>query len=217
MKKQRKNLELTALQKSVIIGTVLGDGCLRVQYKDSYGTIEHSIKQLEYLKYKKSLIENLCSDKINYRERKPKEKDIVQSISKSCSFRISTNKNLNEIYYLLYINGKKRISENLLKYIDEVVICLWYLDDGWLSYDKTRKANYKLGLSTHSFSKEENELLVNFFLNKYNIKFLIGKQGNNYFLNLNKKEEIIKFINLIKNHTPKCMYYKIDLNKHFKK
>ena len=54
---------LTQLQKSVIIGCVLGDGYLRKipGRKDAFLEVNHSIKAKEYVDWKYSLLRNICA------------------------------------------------------------------------------------------------------------------------------------------------------------
>ncbi len=56
---------LTQLQKSVVIGTVLGDGYLRKikGRKNAFLEINHSLKQKDYVDWKYSILHNLSGGK----------------------------------------------------------------------------------------------------------------------------------------------------------
>lgn len=53
---------LTQLQKSVIVGSLLGDGYIRIMLgrKDAFLEINHSIKAKEYVDWKYSVLKNIC-------------------------------------------------------------------------------------------------------------------------------------------------------------
>jgi len=58
----QQRLSLTQIQKEVLIGTLLGDGCLLVNvYGKNYRLyIEHSVKQKNYLEWKYEIFREWC-------------------------------------------------------------------------------------------------------------------------------------------------------------
>lgn len=100
--------------------------------------------------------------------------------------------------------------------------CL-YMDDGSLIINSSTKDNISIYifpqiiLYTLNFSKEENIILKNHIKNTFNIEFSLKKRpdGKNYALQLNKRNELMKFINIVKPFVEEinCMKYKVDINK----
>lgn len=74
-----------------------------------------------------------------------------------------------------------------------------------------------LGISTDSFSKEENEIIAKVIFEKFGIKFHINckyspcsEHKKLWFLRTNSKEQTQKFIELIKPYMHPSMLYKIQ-------
>jgi hypothetical protein len=55
---------LTRRQKNILIGLILGDGCLEKNGKNVRLRIEHRIKQMEYLKWLANEFANLSSGEV---------------------------------------------------------------------------------------------------------------------------------------------------------
>jgi len=68
---------------------------------------------------------------------------------------------------------------------------------------------------TLNFSEDENILLKNHIKKTFNINMKLKKRkdGKNFLLGINKRDEIIKFINIVKPFVQEipCMHYKIKL------
>ncbi len=66
---------LTEFERSIIIGSILGDGYLRIipGRKNAFLEINHSIKAKEYVDYKYNSLKRLC-------ESAPKERRLFQKI-----------------------------------------------------------------------------------------------------------------------------------------
>ena len=87
----------------MIYGMLLGDGCIRKPTKA--GTcnfiLHHSIKQKDYLLYKKKLLENISHVKINYWEKEnynKKVKKVYKSVYAQSNF-LNYFKKLRNIFY----------------------------------------------------------------------------------------------------------------------
>lgn len=92
---------LTQLQKSVIIGSILGDGHLRkaLGRKDAFLEINHSIKAKEYVNWKYSILKSIS--KSNPKMRKGNGRRIA--------YRFLTRQypEISQFYRIFYVKGKK--------------------------------------------------------------------------------------------------------------
>jgi hypothetical protein len=81
---------------------------------------------------------------------------------------------------MLYINGRKTLSKTYLKRMGEQGLAVWYGDDGCLLQHKDKNGMYgnpMSELATDSFSKEENELIVMWIDEIFDIQgFVIEKR-----------------------------------------
>ena len=171
-------MKFTDYDKAIMIGLLLGDG--HVDYK---GRIEitHCEKQREYLEYKAKLLHSVTGGKdINIHTIhkisvfKKGDKIISQKeITNYCLKRQS--KDFIQFRNLLYLNNRKSITKEILDLMYPITIALWWMDDGCLTakytYPKGNrvKCGYTLRLCTY-VSKEENELIRQYFLDKYSMK-----------------------------------------------
>ncbi len=185
---------LTQLQKSVIIGSILGDGYLRQMpnRKDAFLEINHSIAAKDYVDWKYSILKNIS--KSPPKSRKGKGTRI--------SYRFFTRQHpeISEFYLKFYENRKKRISDNLK--LDPIILAVWFMDDG----SKCRKSD--VYLNTQQFSKDDQNRLIAALAN-LGLKATINKDKKYYRLRF-LKESIEPFNRLIGNYIAPSMRYKLS-------
>lgn len=213
-------MELTENDKSLLLALCIGDGCLRKPHPKS-GNVQmeicHSIKQEAYCIWKRDLVYRILGGfkvpKIGYKTIKLKGYDKEYS---ACRF---TKSHPYFVYLrnLLYPNGIKVMTREILNKLTPQGIAIWYMDDGSF-YKKdnetgTKSISFDLRISTDSFSKEENELICDFFKEKYGIKFYPyqyhKERQHNWILRANK-QAAIKFIDFVKPYIIPEMVYKIE-------
>lgn len=133
---------LTREQKSIIIGSLLGDGAMRCK-TNALLEINHCFEQRQYVDWK---FEKL--------------RDLVQTPPKSrkgngmrVAYRFTTRSlpELTPFYKRFYKGGKKQIPENLE--FDPLILATWFMDDGC----KSRKTIY---FNTQQFSIDEQKCLI---------------------------------------------------------
>ena len=137
---------LTQLQKSIIIGCILGDGYLRIfpGRKNALLEINHSLKAKEYVDWKYSALKNVAGSP-------PK---IRKGNGNRLAYRFYT-KQLPELTNLLkefYRNGKKIVPDNLI--LNPIILSVWFMDDG----SKCNSSNFYL--NTQQYSLEDQEKMV---------------------------------------------------------
>lgn len=199
---------MTLEEKSLIIAFTLGDGHIAPEGRL---IINHCEKQKGYLLYKADIVNKIIG-------KKPvtihKTKNIVKgkeyfgyTIRKCCKAK------LQEIYDLVYPNKKKVISREVLDYLTPQGIAIWYMDDGTLYPDKKdgKIHAWKLRIATY-LSKEENQVIVDYFKEKWDIQFHIYKDGNKYLIGMGTKEAK-RFLTLVKPYIDEveCMKYKVRI------
>ena len=194
------NNEISPETEQMLIGSLLGDGGLQLQKNciNAYFREDHSTKQKEYLKWKKKYL-----------------KKFDPKFSETSTFDKRTNKYyhhailwtavnpiLTNYYKLLYNGGKKKIGKNILNKVGPMALAIWYCDDGSFGY-----INQNGKIATY-LSYEDNKLISDFLKKKFDINCTVNRDGKRYHLYFSVKE-IEKFLNLIKDHMPKCMNYKL--------
>ena len=198
-------MELTNIEQNILIGSILGDGSLALygRSKNAYYREHGCEKQNPYRQWK---YQNLKRLGLKFSLK-----------GKYGVLRSPSNKIFTDFYNLFYRNRIKVITNENIKLLNHPIglTCL-YLDDGTLVIDSSNKNNGKhlfprIAIYTQCFTKEENIILINHIKHVFNIEFKLKKRpdGNNYILELNKINEITKFIDIISpyvNQIPEMNY-----------
>lgn len=199
--------------RSIIFGTLLGDSWLSAR-----GQFQCEQTALELINYKRNILEQLTNRKLNISERQ-RENQIIEGrlVKGQRTFKVTINHPHYKKYYkVLYKNGRKQITNSLLRRLTPEAIAMWFMDDGYIDYKKSNNTRY-LRICTDSFSEHEHRLIISWLKNTFNIDAFIYWHQNKK--NAIKKPRISmngknaqKFIGLIYQYILPCFYYKIDLH-----
>lgn len=191
------------LTKGILIGLVLGDG--HINKKDNCLQITHSIKQKEYLNYKNDLLSDIfkCKKSNLYHRLDSKHNEFV--LTKGSRF-------FKIIRKMLYIDGEKRITKRVLKYLTPQAIALWIMDDGTHGVNKRngKIISHSFHLYTYTNLQDTNDIIdafSTFGVKMYKIKRQL-KCGVRYYLKC-KTHELLKLSNLVRPYMIPSMLYKI--------
>ena len=183
---------LTQEQKSIIIGSLLGDEYLRIipGRKDAFLEVNHSISEKNYVDWKYRKLKNLV--KSSPKERKGKEKRIA--------YRFFTRQHpeLTELYLKFYSN-KRKIIPNLK--LDPLMIAVWFMDDGSKSYETYY-------LNTQRFDRFSQKRLIRMFKEQYGIDSSLNRDKKYYRIRI-KQNSAERFKELIGNYIIQEMKYKL--------
>jgi hypothetical protein len=175
-------------------------GCRSVSLR-----IVHSIKQKEYLEYKRDILQNLF-----------KEWEIPIHLFNNSGYpgvRLETRNHprLRTIYKWFYRDGKKMVSKRVLEYLTPIGIAIWYMDDGSLSFKRREGKIHgrEVHLNTYC-SLEEAKVIQGYFRDVWDISWTIVPNKGLFRLRMGAKEAQ-RFFKLIEPHVIPVMRYKIDL------
>lgn len=147
--KRKDAFSLSNKQKSVLVGTLLGDGGLRYRGLNCRLHIKHSFTQVEYVRYKHQIFTEITSMPV----RKFGQKVGTKNYS-FAEFVTLTHPSFTLYHDLFYPNGKKIIPSNIGEFLtDPLSLAIWIMDDGSAEYAG-------LSLQTHSFTKSEVSILI---------------------------------------------------------
>ena len=187
---------LTQFQKSLIIGTILGDGYLRIipGRQNAFLEVNHSFSQKEYVDWKFKKLQNLCISPPKIRKG---NKDRI-------AYRFYTKQypELTEFYNYFYKNGKKIIPNDLN--LDAIALSVWFMDDG------SKCSDSDFYLNTQQFSREDQLKLLD-YLEKFGLKASLNKDKNYHRIRF-LSSSINTLKGLLKENIIPSMYYKIDYN-----
>lgn len=210
-----QNTPMSEFQKSVVLGSVLGDGCLKLapHSKNARLVLGHSVTQLQYLTWKNEILKPFSRGvKL---DQKAKTKMICGQVCHSKDFyRCWTiaHPDVTSVYKRYVKNHKKCVSSDVIDELDLIALSIWFADDGSVYTDK-RNGGMICSLATNSFSYKEQLVLVEALRRFFKGTIKIDKQGNvgrtDLYLRLFKTKCIIQFLTLIKSVLPECIHYKL--------
>lgn len=204
--------------KEVILGSLLGDGTLRIhpQYKNARFSFRHSIKQKEYFFWKLKQLEEISGEKcwwIQSNNALSGDKLYYQSLALE---------SLTNLYELTHKGQRLHIRRKWLNMLTPLSLTIWWLDEGSLITNGRRGV-----LCTDSFSYEEQKIMARYLYKVWDVKVAIGKvhrewkgkQNEYYRLWIRSSRELQKLLRIILPHMkissmlPKVllMYKNIDL------
>ena len=205
---------VTEIEQNIIVGSLLGDGSLALygRSKNAYYREHGCNAQIPYRLWK---CEKLC--KLDF------------SLNTTCKYaKLSSRSNIffTKLYNKFYINGVKTITTDNIKLLTHPIgLACFYMDDGTLVIDSAKRKDKsiyifpRISLYTLSFSKAENIIIKGHLENTFGIKTKLKyrKDGKRTILEINKKVDVINFINIVKPYVSEitCMKYKIDLERRF--
>jgi hypothetical protein len=203
---QKENLfnfmiSLSKEQKSILFGIILGDGYLqKTGRKNARLRLEHGGKQKEYLFWKVKKLEKLFQGKPKYLER-------IHPISKRnynyWRHQSQSTPYLGKLRNIFYPNDKKKIPEDLEKYLGPITLAVWYMDDGYY-YLRDNCSYLYLG----NVSQKEAKIVDQALLKKFNITTKVKQKKKGYAIYFSPKETQ-KLKNFIKDYILNQFIYKL--------
>jgi len=211
VKKFQKTYDLSYEQEQVLIGSLLGDGCISKQLT-TYRYLEtHCIKQKNYLLWKNSFL--------NYNTRTSTKNDDLGKGRQYIHIHKGDITNLKRLYDLFYPNNIKRINQEILNKLDSLALSIWFMDDGHYNYQSKI-----IDIYTLCFGLEGNILIQKWFKTKWNVDCIIREKRDKtleryhkrYYISFNTQEtkKLLKIMNL---HIAPSMEYKFNLDENKKK
>lgn len=187
----------------LVLFMALGDGSINTQ---GYLSIRHCLAQKEYAEWKRQLLNK------NGVKTTPLY-EVSNNGYGAVEFRTKTYKFIKSWRRFIYRPCKKIADKRVMKMLTPLGLSIWYMDDGGISQKKENgviTAN-DLMLNT-ALSKEENQVLIDAFLNCFDIKFTQCKNRGKYRLRCGTKEAR-KFIEIVKPYVNQvnCMKYKLNV------
>lgn len=188
-------------QEQLILGTLLGDGCITFSgSKKPRYRVNHSSKQEAYVWMKYNVIKDLVKS----------EPKIVPNLGYgkfSCRFETLSSDIILNYHNLCYSNnGKKKVTKEWLNKLTPEGLAYWYMDDGGLTGDTKG-----MRISTHSFTELEVDTIIWYLKEKYCIVCYKTHVKEKYWILQFDAENRNKFIRLIESYIIPEMGYKIDI------
>ena len=158
----RKTLSLNELQVKVLLGSLMGDGCLIENSSQSNYRFqtEHCDKQKNYVFWKYEIFKDFVLTPPRFHER-----------TKSWKFRTISHHQFAHYHNLFYVDRKKILPKSLSFLRDPLTTAVWFMDDGG-------KSGSGCLLNTQNFTDDEALRLLAFF--RKELKIPVTLQRNHW-------------------------------------
>jgi recombination protein RecA len=147
--------QLTARQHEIIVGSLLGDGCLTPTTRGFAFRVNHGMNQAAYVDWKYRELENLTNSPPQY-------------CGRSYYFRTVSHPYFDRLRQHFYVEKRKVIPAQLTGWMSPLVLSVWVMDDG-------ARDGRQLRINTQSFSRDENEQLIHILMAKLGIAATLNR------------------------------------------
>ncbi len=166
--------KLSGQQVQLILGGLMGDGCLSPNLRGRSGTrfrMGHGAAQAEYLDWKVSLLGNIgCARTAN---------------AKGAVFAdLSPLPELAELREAVYFgDGKKHLSWEYLKALTPFALAVWYMDDGCFTFqskgvqERTQGGTGRIEICVQAMSPGSRERLVDYLRDTRRLDVKLTERG----------------------------------------
>lgn len=206
--KTLKHLQLTPLQKEVLVGILLGDGCLRKLDSHAFLKYDQSIVRKDLVYFVYLLFQDFVGSSPNVR--------IKGGAPHSTSFRTYAH-HLFDVYdgqfYKEdpYGNRRKVVPHLLQKWITPISLAFWFMDDG----SKNGSGGYYL--HTENFYVHECKVLQSILRKKFQVETTLQKDTKTlpgggtkvYYRLYIPMSSVMRWNELVKPFVLSCCRYKL--------
>lgn len=204
IRRANPEIEITPIAEQVIIGSLLGDGCIVRKNNNCAFTFNHSLVQSDYALYKANLLQK---EKIYVRQEllhKSYKQAYIRGrlIKDNGQARATTEINVafNKFRDEWYI-PKKEVPDSISK-LGPLGLAIWYMDDGTNHYPTGAY------FSTNGFNHESQLKLVNVLKENFDITAHIHKNKDKEILYIVQKDKL-KLFDIIRPYVIGSMKYKL--------
>lgn len=168
----KEYFEITPERKQLLIGGVLGDGCvIKPSFARHYSYIEyHCLKQKDYCLWKSKIFGVPLKKKLYWESRnKYTDKNYSGRIGvfEQYGFTLPSHPYLDVLHSKFY-TPKKSLPEDLLKELNPLGLAVWYLDDGqYVNLSKRKKFLISIHHKFNNFKEEE--FIIKFFKEHFDL------------------------------------------------
>lgn len=204
----KETLGLSKDQKSLIIGSALGDGSLRIpgRNKEANLIVDHGEDQKDYVLWKYNFFRKWVLTPPKEVKRRY-HKDISRNTI-SWRFLTISHPLITDLYYLFYPQGKKVVPESINDLlVDPLSLAVWIMDDGTKSGDS-------FFLSSQSFNLREQRKLLCCLEENFGLKGTINvhsqSKGKTLYRIRISAESLDRMCDLVKPYILPSLSYKVS-------
>ena len=197
----KNSLVLTKEQHAVLVGSILGDGTLRVGEGavNANFKVEHGLVQKDYVIWKYNIFKPwvFTEPKLSYRYRNTGEQ-----YAKSWWFRTVRHPILAQLRKRFYENGKKIVPLDIANDLNDLALAVWVMDDGSLNRNH-------MDISTYSFTLPEIAILICALKSRFDLEARYYRDRNKGFRMYFNSGDTQKLSHIIRPYVIPAIKYKL--------
>ena len=198
-----KYVPLSDQARAIILGSILGDGSLKIQseYSNANLQIRHSETQKDYLLWKANALKEIAGD-----NSVSVQKADGYSTKPKWRFMSKRTPALTELHHLAYKHNVLRIRRKWLNQMTQLSLAVWWCDDGSLISYGGRKGVF----CTDGFGEASVRILARYLGVVWNVRTVVAPVGRKrdgtrdeyWRIWIRSQEELKKFLCIILPHIP---------------
>ena len=187
-------------QFQVFLGGMYGDSCLRIPKgnKNAMFCFAHSLKQTNYALWKYEILKEFCFKPFYSKQHDKRNGNTYNEIRITSKTSELFTSFLKQLYKKVEHKRIKYINKELLWQLKPLGIAIWFMDDGYKNHNG-------YSLATNCFTEEDLEIIIEFFVEKYNIHPHI--HGKNVLYITARERDL--FTNIIRPYIQPELMYKL--------
>jgi len=202
IEKLKENLSLSPLQREVLVGLLLGDGCLETQNGRTYRL------KIEQSKAHQAYVDHLYHLFAGWVLTPPRIRQVISRghASENVAFQTVSHSALRFYAHQFYREGRKHVPKLINRWLTPRALSYWFMDDGSLK----SKESKGVILNTQAFMPADIDRLIQCLQNKFELQAMIRKQrdGCQIYISGNSFE---RFAALVDAYVIPEMKYKLPL------
>ena len=193
-----KQTQFNKRQQEFIVGTLLGDGCIRYSDKLPRLCLVHSKKFEQYFFWKLAQLDKFFN---LWREQDHPRKNSTLLYSETLQ-----HSGLVKFYEMFYPDKIKIVPKNLDMYMTPYSLCVWFLDDGTLNSGTNHR------IHTNGFCYNDQLELQSLLKRCFDLNCKIIQRADKQHILSFKRDDTVKLSNIIEPFVIPNMRYKLRLN-----
>lgn len=202
LEEYKNSLELTDKQKDIIVGTLLGDATMTVQFSKAI-KFEQCEARAQYVDHLHEVFEPFTGSPPKWRWI---DKEKTRRARYFRTYRHNTFLYYWQSFYTISNNkAVKIVPTNISKLLTPRALAYWFMDDGTLCSDKK-----SFHLNTQGFALHECERLCTVLREKYGLTVSLHVDKNKWRIYI-FRNSAQAFKDLVQSYVIACFSYKLDI------
>ena len=195
--------DFTDEERSIILGTLLGDFSIGVPHSTPRLAFTHGLSQRDYATHKMKKLARLSW-----------WSDVAQTSGYTDNLGIRGSSSclpaLTEIYDLTRPGGaRKTVSEAWLDQLDDRSLAYWMMDDGSVYFSNHTSEVSHASLATQGFTEEEHDLMLSWFQAR-GYRSVAKARSKGYWYLYIPREDADRLVGAIRPFVHESMRYKVE-------